>query len=57
MAGWLHGAKPSNAPGDWKVSIDETQRAGEIDLARRITATRGDTTVRLVVDEYRPLAD
>jgi outer membrane lipoprotein LolB len=57
MAGWLHGAKPSSAPGDWKVSIDETQRAGEIDLARRITANRGDTTVRLVVDEYRPLAD
>lgn len=57
MAAWLHGAKPSNAPGDWKVSIDESQRAGEIDLAKRITASRGDTTVRLVVDEYRPLAE
>ena len=56
MAGWLHGAPPS-APGDWKVSIDETQRAGNVDLAKRITARRGDVVVRLVVDEYRALAE
>jgi outer membrane lipoprotein LolB len=57
MAGWLHGAKPANAPGAWQVTIEETQRAGEVDLAKRITASRGETTVRLVVDEYRPLQE
>ena len=57
IAGWLHGAKPGNAPGDWKVTVDETQRAGTVDLARRITATRGDVVVRLVVDEYRALPE
>jgi outer membrane lipoprotein LolB len=57
MAAWLHGVRPPNVPGAWQVSIDETQRAGEVDLAKRITATRGDTTVRLVVDEYRPLQE
>jgi outer membrane lipoprotein LolB len=56
MAGWLHGAPPSGA-GDWKVSIDETQRAGNVELARRITASRGDVVVKLVVDEYRALPE
>lgn len=57
LAAWLHGAKPAAAPGDWSVGIEETQRAGEVDLARRITATRGDIVVRLVVDEYRALPE
>jgi outer membrane biogenesis lipoprotein LolB len=57
IAGWLHGNAPAATPGDWSVSIDETQRAGSVDLAKRITATRGDTVVRLVVDEYRPLEE
>jgi outer membrane biogenesis lipoprotein LolB len=57
MAGWLHGVKPADVPGDWQVTIEETQRAGNVDLAKRITASRGDTTVRLVVDDYRPLAE
>jgi outer membrane lipoprotein LolB len=57
MAAWLHGASPAGAPSDWKVTIDETQRAGSVDLAKRITASRGDTTVRLVVDEYRALVE
>ncbi len=57
IAGWLHGSVPASAPGEWKVTIDETQRAGNVDLARRITATRGDVVVRLVVDEYRPLEE
>jgi outer membrane lipoprotein LolB len=56
MAGWLHGAPPS-ATGDWKVSIEATQRAGNVDLAKRMTARRGDVVVRLVVDEYRALAE
>jgi outer membrane biogenesis lipoprotein LolB len=57
IAGWLHGDAPAAAPGEWKVSIDETQRAGNVDLARRITATRGDVVVKLVVDEYRALEE
>jgi outer membrane biogenesis lipoprotein LolB len=57
LATWLHGGKPAAAPGDWSVAIEETQRAGEVDLARRINATRGDIVVRLVVDEYRALPE
>ena len=56
LAQWLHGSH-SNAPGGWSVAVDETQRAGAIDIARRITASRGDTSVRLVVDDYRPLGN
>ena len=55
MARWLHGAASLNARGDWKVSIDETQRAGNVELARRMSATRDDVTVRFVVDDYRAL--
>jgi outer membrane lipoprotein LolB len=55
IAGWLHGDKPPQAPGDWQVTIDETQRAGAVDLARRITAIRRDVVVRLVIDDYRAL--
>ena len=54
LAGWLHGAPP-DAAGEWAVSIEETQRAGSVDMARRLSARRGDVTVRLVVDEYRTL--
>lgn len=54
LAGWLHGAPP-DAAGEWVVSIEETQRAGSVDMARRLSARRGDVTVRLVVDEYRSL--
>ena len=57
VAGWLHGTAPGTEPGDWKVTIDEKQRAGDVDLAKRITATRGDVVVRLVVDEYRALEE
>ena len=53
----LPGGTPAAAPGDWSVTIEETQRAGEVDLARRIIATRGDVVVRLVVDEYRALPE
>lgn len=55
LTGWLHASVLAQAAGDWQVSIDETQRAGEVELARRITARRGDVVVRLVVDSYRPL--
>ena len=57
IAGWLHGSAPAAAPGDWKVTIDETQRAGSVDLAKRITAVRGAVVVKLVVDEYRALEE
>lgn len=58
LAAWLHGGKPANAAAaQWNVSIDETQRAGAVELAKRITATRGDTVVKLVVDSYRPLGN
>jgi outer membrane biogenesis lipoprotein LolB len=54
LAQWLHGSRP-NAPGGWNVAVEETQKAGAVDIARRITASRGDVSVRLVVDEYRAL--
>jgi outer membrane biogenesis lipoprotein LolB len=54
LARWLHGIVPS-APGDWEVSIEEKQDAGAIAIARRLSARRGDVTVRLAVDEYRAL--
>ena len=57
VARWLHGDTPAASSTGWKVTIDETQRAGAVDLARRITAVRGDVVVRLVVDEYRALEE
>ena len=57
LAAWLHGTKPGDTAADWKVTVDETQQAGSVQLARRITATRADTVVKLVVDSYRPLED
>ena len=56
VAGWLHGKTP-RAGGGWSVTIDETQAAGAVTLARRLTAQRGDVVVKLVVDDYRALAD
>ena len=53
LAAWLHGGARDETPTDWKVKIEETQRAGAIELARRLSAARGDVVVRLVVDEYR----
>jgi outer membrane lipoprotein LolB len=55
LAAWIHGASTVDAPGGWKVTLDETQRAGAIDIARRITASRGDVVVRFVIDEYKVL--
>lgn len=56
LAAWLHGDL-REVPKDWHVTIDEKQPAGAVDLARRITAARGDVTVRLVVDDYQPLQE
>jgi outer membrane lipoprotein LolB len=57
LAAWLHGASAPHVPGDWQVTLDEKQRAGSIELARRVSAIRGDVVVRLVVDEYRVLRE
>jgi outer membrane biogenesis lipoprotein LolB len=57
LADWLHGKVPAETPGGWSVTLDETQAAGEVRLAKRLTARRGDVLVRLVVDDYRPLED
>jgi outer membrane lipoprotein LolB len=57
LAQALHGEAPRDVPEGWQFRIDETQAAGEVRLAKRITATHDDTVVRLVVDSYRPLAD
>lgn len=56
LAAWLHG-DVSHAPSGWKVTLEETEQAGAVRLARRVTAARGDTVVRLVVDDYQPLQE
>jgi len=56
LAAWLHGDL-RDVPADWRVTIDETQPAGAVQLARRITATRGEVAVRIVVDDYQPLQE
>lgn len=57
LAAWLHGDTSGALPGGWNVTIEETQPAGAVALARRISATRGDVVVRLVVDDYRAVQD
>ena len=52
LAGWLHGAPVTSAAG-WSVTLDEKQTAGSVEIARRLSAIRGDVVVRLVVDDYR----
>jgi outer membrane biogenesis lipoprotein LolB len=54
LVGWLHGVEVRHGA-DWEVTIEESTPAGSVTIARRLTARRGDVTVRLVVDEYRPL--
>lgn len=56
LVAWLHG-RPLAGPEGWRVSIDESQRLGDRDVARRITASRDAVTVKLVVDAYRIVAD
>ena len=57
LAGWLHAPVGALSTGGWTVQVAQTQRAGAVDIARLIVATRGDTSVRLVVDEYRALGN
>ncbi|HUP96907.1 MAG TPA: outer membrane lipoprotein LolB [Usitatibacter sp.] len=55
LATWLHGNSAPGPAAGWSISIEERQKAGVVDIARRLSATRGDVTVRLVVDDYRAL--
>jgi outer membrane biogenesis lipoprotein LolB len=57
LAAWLHGQPTAQAPADWKFTMDETQQAGAVTLAKRLTARRGDVVVRLAVDSYQALAE
>jgi outer membrane biogenesis lipoprotein LolB len=57
LAEGLHGRTPQNLPAGWRFTLDETQPAGAVQLAKRITVSNGDTVVRLVVDSYQPLGD
>jgi outer membrane biogenesis lipoprotein LolB len=57
IANWLHGPLGGLTTGGWTVDVKESQRAGAVDIARLIVASRGDTSVRLVVDDYRRLGD
>jgi outer membrane lipoprotein LolB len=57
LAAALHGKPPAAAPAGWTFTLDETQQAGAITLAKRLTASRDGTVVRLVVDSYQPIVD
>jgi len=57
LAQGLYGKAPAALPDGWRFSVDETQPAGAVRLAKRMTVRRDDTVVRLVVDSYRPLGD
>jgi len=54
LARWLHGTRPPAGQG-WEVTIEEMQKAGAVDVARRMSVRRGDVLLRLVVDEYREM--
>jgi outer membrane biogenesis lipoprotein LolB len=56
LVAWLHG-RPLSGPEGWAVTIDEFQRIADVPLARRLTASRGETMVKLVVDDYRVRQD
>ena len=57
LAAWLHSPVGALSTGGWTVQVEQTQRAGSVDIARLIVATRADASVRLVVDEYRALGN
>jgi outer membrane biogenesis lipoprotein LolB len=57
LAAGLHGQPVRGAPEGWKFTVEQTQSEGAVKLARRMSASRGEVVVRLVVDGYRPLED
>lgn len=52
LVAWLHG-RALAGPGNWAVTIDQSQRLEGLEVARRVTAAREDTVLKLVVDDYR----
>ena len=56
LIAWLHG-RALAGPEGWAVTIDESQRFGDTEVARRVTASRGDTVLKLVIDDYRAKPD
>jgi len=52
LVAWLHG-RPAAGSAGWAVHIDESQFLAGREVARRLTATRDDTVVKLVVDAYQ----
>jgi outer membrane biogenesis lipoprotein LolB len=57
LAQALHGRAPGEVPPGWRFTVDETQPAGAVTLAKRITVSDGRTVVKLVVDTYQALPD
>ena len=57
LAAWLHGRPPTQGPQAWTFVLEETQQAGAVTLAKRLSASRGDVVVRLAVDSYQALAE
>ena len=55
LSQWLHAHADAGGPSGWKVTIDEVQDAGAVRLARRVSATRGEVSVRWIVDTYEAL--
>ena len=53
LVAWLHGRTGWGNSAGWAVVLEEGQRVDGIDIARRLTATRDEVTVKLVVDSYR----
>lgn len=56
LAAWLHG-RPPKGPQAWTFVLEETQQAGAVTLAKRLSASRGDVVVRLAVDSYQALGE
>jgi outer membrane lipoprotein LolB len=55
---WLHARVPTGrAAQGWVVEVTETQEASGLTVARRVVATREESTVKLVVDRYRTPAE
>ena len=56
LAAWLHG-DVRDMPANWRVTVEQRQETGPVKLAKLLTAVRGGVAVRLVVDDYHPLAE
>jgi outer membrane biogenesis lipoprotein LolB len=57
LANWLHAPLGGLSSAGWTVQVEEAQAAGKVTIARRIAASRGEVSVRLVVDDYRALGE